>query len=410
MNDTIRYLLSFLLYGNEEALPLVGYTSDAEEAKKYKVCIRPSDNSPLVHPEKSWEDFYPEVKQVLHQRAVTPETDIVSIACFLLSRAEEMVVEQRDEHGRFLACHSVLSEGNLLSIPIIDEYSRWLLKRLDLPLPEQKIAVVNLTHDVDTIEHYRHFRGFMGGIARGQIKKVFAATRQLHDDPAFTFPWLGQTDKKLLKRKKITNVIYFLKASNGKGLDYPQYKLCGEDFREMMKYINKSGAQTGLHTSYQAGADGSLIKQEREKLEQALYPSDHKAITLNRYHWLRCTSIDNMQLLANSGITDDYSMGFADRAGFRLCTARPVRWINPKTLKLTTLTLHPLAIMDCTLSNSNYMNLTEEEAFYLCQQLIDKTRQVGGELTLLWHNHIFSQEGYHKSLYESLINYLVELK
>ena len=407
MTDTIKYLLSFLLYGNQDALSLVGYTSDEEEAKRYKVTIRPSDNSPLAHPEKSWEDFYPEVKQVLHQRAITQETDIVSVACFLMSRAEEMVIQERDEHGRFLARHSLLSEGNLLSIPLIDEYSRWLMKRLELPLPEQKIACVNLTHDVDTIAHYRHLRGFLGGIARGKVKQAIAATQHLHDDPAFTFPWLSHTDTKLKNKLPSTNIIYFIKASTGKGLDYPQYKLSGKDFGELLKYINKSGAETGLHCSYQAGADANLIKQEKQKLEDALSATaNRQPVTKNRYHWLRCTSIDNMQILANSGITDDYSMGFADRAGFRLCTARPVRWINPKTLKVTPLTLHPLTVMDCTLSNDNYMNLTEEEAFYLCQQLIDKTRQVGGELTLLWHNSIFTDDNYHKSLYPAILNYL----
>ena len=167
-----------------------------------------------------------------------------------------------------------------------------------------------------------------------------------------------------------------------------------------------ANAQIGLHTSYAAGVDGNIIKQEFYTLQKSISTTGRELSTINRYHWLRASTIDNMQLLASAGITDDYSIGFADRAGFRLCTTRPVRWINPKTLQVTSLTLHPLTIMDCTLSNSNYMNLAEEEAWYLCQQLIDKVRQCNGELTLLWHNHVLTPMSYHRNLYSSILSYL----
>ena len=57
--------------------------------------------------------------------------------------------------------------------------------------------------------------------------------------------------------------------------------------------------------------------------------------------------------------------------------------------------------MDCTLSD--YMNLDEDEAYYLCQRLIEKINKHHGEVVLLWHNHIFSEPGYHKSLYPALL-------
>ncbi|MGN0209374.1 MAG: hypothetical protein ACI397_07975, partial [Paludibacteraceae bacterium] len=98
---------------------------------------------------------------------------------------------------------------------------------------------------------------------------------------------------------------------------------------------------------------------------------------------------------------------------FRLQTSRPVRWINPKTYTLTPLTLHPLTVMDCTLSNANYMNLqTEDEAYFFCEQLFDKVRQYAGDITLLWHNSIFKSNttnnnnesiNYHTTLYPKLL-------
>jgi hypothetical protein len=98
-------------------------------------------------------------------------------------------------------------------------------------------------------------------------------------------------------------------------------------------------------------------------------------------------------------------MGYADIAGFRLGTCRPVRFINPKTKRLTSLTLHPLSIMDCTLTNTNYMNLNYTQALLYAQTLIEQTKKYNGDLCLLWHNTIFTEEG-HKNLYSQLINLL----
>ena len=107
--------------------------------------------------------------------------------------------------------------------------------------------------------------------------------------------------------------------------------------------------------------------------------------------------------LIKAGYTDDFTMGYADQAGFRLQTSRAVRWINPYTYKLTPLTLHPLLIMDNTLSQENYMDLTEDEAFFLCERLIEKVRMHHGDLCLLWHNSNINDSTYHRSLYEKVI-------
>ena len=64
--------------------------------------------------------------------------------------------------------------------------------------------------------------------------------------------------------------------------------------------------------------------------------------------------------------------------------------------------------MDVTLSNSNYMNLSEDEAYFLCQQLFDKVRQYQGEVVLLWHNSNIRPDTYHRNLYPKLLQLLNE--
>ena len=378
MEEIINYLITWLCYGDAEAAKRVAYTDDEKALETHDVIIVPNGHlgKDLIVPELK----KPEVEQPRKDKSII-RTDIVYAAFFFTSRAEELLVTKRDEHGRFAARFSMLSEKSRLQIPRLDEYGRLILKQLNLPLPEVGFGHIYLTHDIDSITQYRHLRGALGGIRRGETKAVWAALRNIHNDPQYTFPWLLEQDAKVKKAEPI----YFVKRTPGKGYDYPQYNLHGRDFKGLKHMLRHNNVYLGVHGSYY----GSIPPIEYSKMFRA--------------HYLRC-DIDRMQRLADAGYTDDFTMGFADQAGFRLQTSRAVRWINPKTMRLTHLTLHPLMVMDNTLSQPNYMNLTEDEAYFLCERLIDKVRLHHGDLCLLWHNSNINDSTYHRSLYEKVID------
>ena len=393
MKEIVDYIIQFLLYGNVEAAKQVGYTVNEAEWQNYRVVIVPNGQlgKEIVMPDFSEaKGERLEAKGTEHQTWII-RTDIVYNTFFFISRAEELINTQRDEHGRFLAKYSILGQNNRLMIPTVDEYARMLMKLLDLPLPTPSFSQIYLTHDVDTIAHYRHLRGAIGGIVRGEWRKVIASLRDIHNDPAFTFSWLIAQDKKVEGAERI----YFVKDTMGKGYDYPQYRLDGKDFETAEQLIENSGAKIGWHGSYYGGDKANRLLSDKARL--------------HRSHYLRC-SIDQMQRLAEVGVTDDFTMMFPDQVGFRLQTTRPVRWINPKTMQLTDLVLHPLTIMDCTLSNSNYMNLNEDEAYFECQRLLEKIHQNAGEVVLLWHNTSPAGNTYHRSLYTKLLEIICSLE
>ena len=405
MNEIIQYIITFLLYDNEVAANQVGYTADESQWSNYRVVIVPNGHlgKEIVMPNLEEVRVEPlgERTQDGKNRWII-RTDIIYNTFFFTSRAEELINNQRDKHGRFLAEYSILGKQNRLMIPTVDEYARMLMKLLDLPLPTPSFSHVYLTHDVDSIAHYRHVRGVVGGIWRGQWLKVLASLRDIHNDPAFTFSWLISQDKKV----EGAQCIYFVKDTMGKGYDYPQYKLDGKDFETAEQLIENSGAKIGLHSSYYGSLSttvelyGHIVDQPTFLPQKQIY---------HRSHYLNC-SIDQMQHWADLLISDDFTMMFPDQVGFRLQTTRPVRWINPKTMTLTNLTLHPLTMMDCTLSNTNYMNLNEDEAYFECQRLFEKIHQNAGEVVLLWHNTIITDDGYHRTLYPKLLNLLKEQK
>jgi len=380
MKDIITYLITWLCYGDKQAAKRVAYTADEKKLAKYDVLIVPNGHM-------GKDIVLPDMRRVVVEQPAKGKaiirTDIVYNAFFFTSSAEELINPKRDEHDRFAAKYSLLGQKNRLQIPSLDEHARLLLKLLNLPLPQPGFGHIYLTHDIDSIAQYRHLRGAIGGILRGEASQVWDAMIDIHRDPLYTFPWIVDHDLQI----RNAEVIYFAKHTKGRGYDYPQYRLWGHDFRQLKRFLRWSGAKLGLHSSYY----GDMPKANET--------------ALHRSHYLRC-SIEQLQRIAEKGYTDDFSMAFADQAGFRLQTSRPIRWINPRTMKLTSLTLHPLLIMDNTLSQQNYMNLTEDEAYFLCERLIAKVQMHHGDLCLLWHNNSFAPSTYHQSLYTKILSLL----
>ena len=377
------------MYGNKEAIQWVGYTEDESKWHEYKIVIVPNGNLGKNYVIPDLNTPQPELTGdtwVIH-------TDLIYNTFFFISRAEEIVVRQRDEHGRFLSRHSILGEGDRMMTPLIDEYGKLLLKLLGLPEPEQGVSAVYLTHDVDSIARYRSFKGFLNGVRNGHLQRAMASVENIKNDPDYTFSWLIKQDNSLKSENVPVYPLYFMKDTLGYGLDYPQYDLKGDDFNELNYKLMRTGAQIGWHSSY--------YNVFPKKQNMAINYSHHRS------HYLRC-SIDWMEKISHQGVMHDYSMGFADRAGYRLQTARPVQWINPYTYEVTSMVLHPLLIMDVTLSSKNYMGLNEEDALELGKRLIDTSYKAGGEIDLLWHNSNLGKETYHKSLYPALLKYIQE--
>ena len=389
MDEIINYIKTWLLYGNADAAQMIGYTADEREWQKYKLVIVPNGHlgKDIVLPDLTT----PVVEQwsasdAPEQVVAVVRNDLIYNTFFFISRAEEVINKQRDEHGRFAAAYSVLGEHNRLMVPTLDEYARLVMKAVGLPLPPSGFSHIYLTHDIDTIANYRHLRGALGGLWRGEWRQVLRSWRDIEDDPAYTFPWLVEQDSRVPLAEKI----YFVKHSFGKGYDYPQYNHHSPDAHRLRKFLEWNKVTIGWHSSYYGV--GSIEQRSKRRDE----------LSVHRSHYLNC-SIENMRKLVSLGITDDYTMGFADQAGFRLQTSRAVLWIDPERMQLTELVLHPLIIMDVTLSSKNYMALDQVEATYVCQQLIDKVRMHNGDLCLLWHNTSINQTDYHKSLYPELL-------
>ena len=225
--EILNYIKSFLTYGDEKAAKQIGYTADQTLWPNYRVVVLPNGHlgKDIVYPTMDALTIDQRLKNG-EKTTYIIKNDIIYAVFFFISRAEELLVSERDEHGRFLAKHSVLGQHNNLQIPLLDEYARGIMKLLELSLPESEYNHIYLTHDIDTIAHYRHLRGFIGGWFRAGMDPVLDAVEDIKLDPAYTFPWIVKQDKQIPE----ADVIYFVKQTHGKGYDYPQFKLNGKDW------------------------------------------------------------------------------------------------------------------------------------------------------------------------------------
>ena len=411
----------------------IGYTCNEDDFHKYKLVIIPSgffddyiygtENSLPLLPLKIWEESpilfgNPETKKIGDTTILY--ADLVASTYFLVSRYEEMIRKDvRDEHKRFPGKESIPYRAGFIDRPLIEEYGSHLRSvfremGFEIPETEKKIKKIYLTHDLDQIAHFRNIRSVIGGLIRGlkrpkegnkALKSFFGGLRF---DPWYTFPFLYNLDNELLKfmgSNRCESILFVRAGVVRRKEDKPFSNLIHPDYQHLIKYTKRKGLKFGLHTSYAAGINPDLVIDEKKRLEHFAKTTT----TYNRNHYLNTREPFDMIALINAGITDDFTLGYADMSGFRLGTCRPVKWINLLTKEVTSLTLHSLAIMDVSLSDKRYMFMNAHDAYQYCEQLINCVESYNGELVLLWHNTSVEKttQSYHRKLYKDIINYLL---
>ena len=91
-------------------------------------------------------------------------------------------------------------------------------------------------------------------------------------------------------------------------------------------------------------------------------------------------------------MTDDFTVGYADRSGFRVGVAFPYSAFDWNTKEKLKLKLHPLIIMECTLLSPEYIGLSYEESYQIIDKYCSVLTESGGEFMLLWHNHLLKEK------------------
>jgi len=333
--------------------------------------------------------------------------DLFSAVFFLLSRAEEYANSDRDKHGRFSAANS-LFDTDFIQRPVIDE---WLLKvgiqylnNTEISLSKREFKWLN-TYDVDVAYAYRHrpaarvLAASVRNLVRFDFKSFFERFGVLignKPDPYDTYHF-----QKEVSTKYADETIYFFLLANKAKFDRNlSYDNAG--MKSLVRFVEEF-AKAGIHPSYESGDNPELISLEIQRLEKLTGAS----VSKSRQHFLRFNLPNTYRKLVKNGISEDYSMGYADLPGFRAGTCTPHYFFDIIDNTVAKLRLYPLVIMEASLRD--YLNCNEREARELIHRLATRVKAVDGLFTTLWHNDSLTDisENYWRDLY---LEMAIELK
>lgn len=320
-----------------------------------------------------WEEttlFFPTKNGFFH-------VDIVAVVFFLISRYEEYYEDNMlDKHGRFQCQNSVAYRLGWHRKLMTHRLSFTIAQAVKVNYPQfgyfspqyEELS----THDVDIAYQYKGktWWRWCAAVAKALLQRRFdhahnflkAALGKEVVDPFDHYETENTTRKP----------IYFIPVARFSKYD-KNISTKSKVFQDLICKL-KETSEIGIHPSYYSSEKTSLIEKEKKRLEDVA----QLKITKSRQHFLRFRFPDTFQTLIKAGITDDYSLGWHDNAGFRASIAVPYPFFDLKTNEETTLMLHPLVLMDSVFNKDNIELILNE--------LRNEVRKMGGVLIILTHN------------------------
>jgi hypothetical protein len=165
------------------------------------------------------------------------------------------------------------------------------------------------------------------------------------------------------------------------------YAIESQAARRLLGIIREGGNEIGLHGSLRTAVDGARMRDERERLTNALDGFRPAGV---RQHFLRMRPGQTQSHAQAAGFGYDATFGFPDRNGFRLGVADVVAAWDDAAEPLT---LVPLVWMDRALSK--YRGI-EDPAAWIADglELAAAARSVSGLWVGLWHPNLVPALGF----------------
>jgi hypothetical protein len=369
-----------------------------------------SHNIPVIYGDKR-------VDQVINQDKIRLPIDIFGSIFFMLTRYEEIVKIERDNHDRFPATASLSFQENFLERPIVNEYVEIVWSCINKLWPnlkrKERRFQIKVSCDVDMpfdpMAHllYQSTRTMAGDIfKRFNLKKALKTEKKcinqcfnINADPYYNiFDWMMD----VCERAGVKNAFYFISDHPTK-LD-GRYTMNDWRIRILLRRIHNRGHEIGFHASYSTYKNFKQFQKEFEVLKEVCKKEKIVQQTWGgRQHYLRWSAPVTWQNWEDAGLNYDSTLNYAQHAGFRCGTCYEYPVFNLRTSQKLHLRERPLIVMDCSVIDIQYMNYGHtESAMKYIHMLKERCKQFGGNFTLLWHNSFFGYDE-DKIIYQNLI-------
>jgi peptidoglycan/xylan/chitin deacetylase (PgdA/CDA1 family) len=323
-----------------------------------------------------------------------------------LARSEEYETETRQNGHNWELAFASLNRQDEHRSPVIErKLQAWIKAGRLAPAagvpprwPDGKRFCLCLTHDVDRVQQYlwrERLRALpLLGTASIQQKAIFYAS-------------LAKELTRLIlpdRRRNASSLDIFVDAEAEHGFkstfffmadpipepswEDPLYRYNDmADFegrrmpvRKIMQTLHERGWDIGLHGSSRSHLSSDLLQREKSSLQEAIGAE----VTAVRQHCLFCDVRRTPRAQAEAGFLSDSTFGSNMQIGFRCGTGLPFPFYDLEHDEELPLIEVPLVIQDTALSR----DVAEDGALMLqtCIEVMDRVAEVGGALTILWHN------------------------
>ena len=318
--------------------------------------------------------------------------DLFSAVFYLITRMEECFSENMDEHGRYLSSESLLVKHQVNQYPVVDIWCVNFLSRFNKffskELALNRKYTQFITIDIDNAYAFQ-YKGFTRTIASTARDLLLLKKSKLiqrwnlwvgkSKDPYDTYDFIVE----YIKENKIRTICFFLLGDYGD--NDKNISAMHPAMKSLIKRMS-SVAEIGIHPSYGSFLYKHILAIELKRLENIVGDK----VELSRFHYLRFQIPRSYINLIDSGVAEDYSMGYSDQIGFRAGTCTVFNYYDLNSEETTSLRLVPFAYMDGVLKDR--MQLSAEDAILTIKQLKNEVQKVGGLFTAVWHNESLSDK------------------
>lgn len=344
--------------------------------------------------------------------------DVFGSAFFMLSRYEELVIADRDDHDRFPAWASVAYKAHFLERPIIDEYVEilWYFLYSLWPGLERQVREPKnfITCDVDwpfdpSLYSLRAmFKKVAVQIVRE--KKFYSAIKtgisfirgklglSIRDGYRDSISMIMDMNEQVGNR-----VAFYFITHNTSYLDSTE-NFDSQEIRSLFQEIFTRGHEIGLHPGYETYDNAENFTKTVDELRRILKEERIEQNQLGgRQHFLRWDSSKTPHLWEANGLDYDSTLSFADKLGFRCGTSHEFTMYDLVNRCAFNLKQRPLIVMECTVIATRYEGLGySDKTLDRFNDFKTKTQMYTGDFTLLWHNSHFENVK-DKEIYKKII-------
>lgn len=337
-------------------------------------------NLPVIYGEGILEDT---------REAYVLHADLIASTYFMLSRWEEVVDDQKDEHDRSTASLSLAFRYQFLDRPVVNEYADllWLLLLKAGYVGKRKHHMYTpvVTHDVDQPyqwpDWYTSLKHLGGDLLKRRDLRMFSdnlgslvRTRFFNQPDPFDQHQYMLDLAERYGLKVYFNFLISRSSRNDEALSSHDHRLVS-----LIRSVEDAGHTIGFHPGYNRYLEPEPFNQELAELQNLV----RQKIKSGRQHFLRFRVPFTWRLWDQAGFEWESSLAYSGQPGFRCGTCYTFTVYDCLERKKLRLREKPLLLMDATLVF--YQKKPVDSGL---TRLKDQCKKHGGEWVTLWHNNL----------------------